>query len=54
VADDYALYLPDTRAEAGLDLAMLDDFLASVAAAGSPNCPTPLRTLTASASLLDA
>ncbi len=34
-ADDYALHLPDTRAEADLDLAMLDDFIASVTAAGT-------------------
>jgi SAM-dependent methyltransferase len=35
VADDYALHLPDTRAEADLDLAMLNDFIASVTAAGN-------------------
>ncbi len=35
VAEDYALHLPDTRAEANLDLAVLDDFIASVTAAGS-------------------
>ena len=30
VAEDYASYLPDTRAEAGLDLAMIDAFAAAV------------------------
>ena len=34
-AADYAAHLPDTRAEADLDLAMLDEFIASVTASGS-------------------
>lgn len=34
VADDYAAHLPDTRAEAALDLAMLDHFAATVGAGG--------------------
>ena len=34
VADDYAAHLPDTRAEAALDLAMLDHFAATVGASG--------------------
>ncbi|PWJ43654.1 Methyltransferase domain-containing protein [Quadrisphaera granulorum] len=35
VADDYAARLPDTRAEAPLDLAMLDHFAATVSASGA-------------------
>ena len=35
VADDYATHLPDTRAEADLDLAMLNELIASVTASGS-------------------
>lgn len=35
VAADYATYLPDTRAETHLDLAMLDEFIASVTGSGS-------------------
>lgn len=34
VAGDYASYLPDTRAEAPLDLAMVDAFAAAVASGG--------------------
>jgi SAM-dependent methyltransferase len=34
VADDYAAHLPDTRAEAALDLAMLDHFAAAVETGG--------------------
>ncbi|CAN5627588.1 class I SAM-dependent methyltransferase [soil metagenome] len=34
VADDYAARLPDTRAEAALDLAMVDAFAAAVASGG--------------------
>ncbi len=34
VADDYAAHLPDTRAEARLDLAMIDHFAATVEASG--------------------
>ncbi|SCG44892.1 Methyltransferase domain-containing protein [Micromonospora echinaurantiaca] len=34
VAEDYASYLPDTRAEAPLDLAMVDAFAAAVASGG--------------------
>ena len=34
VADDYAAHLPDTRAEAALDLAVLDHFVAAVEASG--------------------
>ncbi len=34
VADDYAAHLPDTRAEAALDLAMLDHFAATVRTGG--------------------
>ena len=33
VAEDYAAYLPDTRAEAPLDLAMVDAFVAAVTSA---------------------
>ena len=36
VADDYAARLPDTRAEAALDLAMLDHFAATVGTGGGP------------------
>ncbi len=36
VADDYAAHLPDTRAEAALDLAMLDHFAATVETGGGP------------------
>ena len=36
VADDYAAHLPDTRAEAALDLAMLDHFAATVGTGGGP------------------
>lgn len=36
VADDYAAHLPDTRAEAPLDLAMLDHFAAAVGAGSGP------------------
>jgi SAM-dependent methyltransferase len=35
VAEDHARHLPDTRAETALDLAMLDDFAAVVAAGGA-------------------
>lgn len=35
VAADYATHLPDTRAEADLDLAVLDELIASVTASGS-------------------
>jgi SAM-dependent methyltransferase len=34
VAEDYASYLPDTRAEAPLDLAMVDAFVAAVTSGG--------------------
>ncbi len=34
VAEDYVRYLPDTRAEAPLDLAMVDAFAAAVASSG--------------------
>ena len=37
VAEDYAAQLPDTRAEAPLDLAMLDAFAAAVTADGDPS-----------------
>lgn len=36
VADDYAAHLPNTCAEAGLDLAMLDHFAATVETDGGP------------------
>jgi SAM-dependent methyltransferase len=36
VADDYAAHLPDTRAEAALDLAMIDHFIAAIGASGGP------------------
>ena len=35
VAEDYASYLPDTRAEAPLDLAMIDSFAEAVTAGGA-------------------
>lgn len=36
VADSYARILPDTRAEAPLDLGVIDHFIASLPASGSP------------------
>jgi ubiquinone/menaquinone biosynthesis C-methylase UbiE len=36
VAEDYATYLPDTRAETPLDLAMIDVFVAAVTAGDDP------------------
>lgn len=36
VAQDYARHLPDTRAEAALDLAMVDAFAVAVTAGGDP------------------
>ena len=35
VAEDYATHLPDTRAEAALDLAMIDAFADAVGSGGS-------------------
>lgn len=37
VAEDYATYLPDTRAETSLDLAMIDAFATAVTEAGDPD-----------------
>ena len=36
VAEDYATFLPDTRAETNLDLAMVDAFAAAVTGAADP------------------
>ena len=41
VAEDYAARLPDTRAEAPLDLAMLDAFAAAVASGEDRGSSTP-------------
>ena len=42
VAADYATYLPDTRAEAPADLAMVDDFVAAVRSFAAPEQATVL------------
>ena len=41
VAEDYAAWLPDTRAEAPLDLAMVDAFVAAVTSADDARSSTP-------------